>query len=201
VARPLILLLVLGALALPARGGETPDCSAWSFEEFRPGMPFEEAQRLRSFREAEEHPDPLGYRRYVWQAPDRPAKVELHVDLRADPPRVIGVMATVPTAVTPPEEFRDTIVARLGPPLKVVNQGAFRLYTWGSSDCDVSVRMSVMVEQHDVGIWIGFNQASARDEFSRRKREARPASGGDQPATQAGSPGEGSPEQGEDGDD
>lgn len=160
-------------MLLPVAAQDAPDCSVWTVEDLPLGITVEQAQASgRTFAEFKKYRDPLGYARYIWQAPDRPRKIELHVDVSGHPPRVIGVMTTVPTSEMAPREFLEKTIARWGDPLRRVGKGAFTLYTWANEECDVSVRLSVMNQPHDVGAWVALNSNSGRDEFARRKREA-----------------------------
>jgi hypothetical protein len=168
------LLLVVG-FTLPTWAEGEPDCSDWSIKGIRMGMTLEEATTVHEFQEFTKYRDPTGYRRYVWQARDKPEKIEVHVDTRAQPPRVIGVTTTVPTSEMNPGEFKTGLVEKWGRPQDVSMQGAFNLYSWVNTDCDVAVRASIMNEYHDVGVFMALTSLSGRDELARRRRALKEA--------------------------
>jgi hypothetical protein len=190
------LATLLLCVALPAAAQEAPeavDCSAWSLEGITLGTTVQEASAGgRSFQEFKKYRDPLGYRRYVWQAPDRARKIELHVDTAVTPQRVIGVMTTVPTSEMPGKAFLAEVTERWGEPQRRVGKGAFTLYTFASDACDVAARVSVMNAPHEVGAWVALNSASARDELARRKaaREVGKEAEGEASAAEEGGGGE-----------
>jgi hypothetical protein len=176
VGRLLAVLLFIVAVALPALAEDAPDCSVWALKGIRPGMTLQEAQAGRNQWEKGSHVrDPPGYARYKWQAKTRLEKIDLHVDMNAKPPRVIGVGTTVPNSVTPGKEFLKGLFEKWGEPKNVSKQGAFNLYTWRSAECDVSVRASVMNVEHQVGVWMAMASDSGRGEYMRRMHAAKEA--------------------------
>jgi hypothetical protein len=187
------LLLVAPALVLPAWAADEPepDCSKWAVKGVRPGMTLGQAQSIRTFNEFKKFRDAIGYRRYLWQAPDKPEKIELHVDTRVDPPEVMGVTTTIPSSDTDRKTFLSEAFGKWGRPQGVSKQGAFNLYSWVNVECDVAIRASVMNQQHDVGVFMALGSLSGRDEFARRMREqkeaevAAGAASGDPPAAQS----------------
>jgi hypothetical protein len=153
----------------------------WELKGIRPGMSFEQARGDRTFNEFIKFRDPLGYRRYIWQASDRLEKIDLHVDVASDPTKVIGVMTTIPTVMMPADEYLKQILERWGEPYDISKQGAFDLYTWTSAECDVDARATVMNQYHDVGVFVAVASISGRAELARRKQEAEKEEAGSGP--------------------
>jgi len=180
VARIFVVLALLIAPTVPVwaqnqEQAEQPDCSGWTIQGLHPGMTLKQASEIRVFNEFLKYRDPVGYRRYVWQNPDKPEKIELHVDSKVDAGRVLAVTATVPSADTTPQKFTSELFAQWGPPTDVSKQGAFNLYSWVNPGCDMAARVSVMNQQHDVGVFMSLTSLSGRDELARRRREHKAA--------------------------
>jgi hypothetical protein len=168
-------LLALVAVALPVAAQDKPDCSVWELKGIRIGMSAEEATKGRDFEEFSRDWDAPDYTSYLWQARGRPEKIDLHVDTRADPTRVIGLGTTVPSADIPPKKYLAGLTERWGEPTNENWQGAFTQYSWRSQECDLDVRVSVMNVDHQVGVWMAMGSISGRAEWSRRKRAAEAA--------------------------
>jgi len=150
------------------------DCSIYALNGFLPGMSLEEAQAgERTFIEMQDFRGDLGYRRYEWQNPSKPEKIELHVDTNHEPPRVVGVATTVPSTDVDPKVYVTDLIKVWGPPAENLPRGGFTLFTWHDEACDVSIRVNRMNVAHQVGAWVGVNSISFRDDFARRKKERR----------------------------
>lgn len=182
-----ILAGLLCLAAVGAAAAEERECSVYALDGLSPGMSFEQARAGdRIFNEKAEFRGDLGYRRYEWQNREKAEKIELHVDINHDPPRVVGVMKTVPWVDVEPADYLKQLIELWGPPAERVGRGAFTLLTWHNVECDVSIRANVMNEPHQVGTWIGINSISFRDDFARRKKERREQSLGESPAENPG---------------
>jgi hypothetical protein len=184
VGRFLAVLLFIIGVTLPALAEDPPDCSAWTLKGIRPGMTLTEARAIRDQWEKGSHPkDPPGYARFEWRAKDRAEKIDLHADMRAVPPRVIGVGTTVPSSETNGKEYLAGLLEKWGKPVSVSKQGAFNLYTWTSAECDVDVRVSVMNVEHQIAVQMAMASISGRWEYVQRERATR---GGTTPAEPEG---------------
>jgi hypothetical protein len=184
--KSMICLLTL-AVATTLCAAEA-DCSIYALNGFLPGISLEEAQAgERTFNEMADFRGDLGYRRYEWQNRNKAEKIELHVDTNHKPPRVIGVATTVPSADIDPDAYIANLSKVWGPPAEKVPRGGFTLFTWHDEECDVSIRATRMNVAHQVGVWIGVNSISFRDDFTRRKKERREQqkSGGAKPIAPA----------------
>jgi hypothetical protein len=170
--RLVIVFFVVCVLALPAVAEEQADCSEWKLKELRPGMTFEEAADEHTYRELLKFRDKNGYRRFVWRSEDKLEKIDLHVDMRGKPPRIVGITTSVPRSDKPPKEFLASLVERWGPPTTRKGQGAFTLYTWRNEDCDAFVLVSVRNERNAaVGIETALRSIEAHAEYNRRLKE------------------------------
>ena len=172
---------IFAALALvvspaPAAEAGPSACSQWALNGVRVDTSFDEIKDRREFEDVTRQRNPeghgLGYRLYAWRATDRPEKLELHVDIRAVPPRIIGVTITVPVAITPPQDYVDNLIKRWGPPLQVSRQGAFNLYSWIDDECGVSARVTAMNRSHQVGVFATMSSNAGRKEYARRESAA-----------------------------
>jgi len=172
VGRVLTLLSILVVLAAPVVAQEAPDCAMWELKGIRPGMTLEEASTHRVFNEFRKFRDQLGYSRFIWQASDRPEKIDLHVEIGDQSFHVVGVMTTIPSTEVPPRQYLARLLEKWGEPDKVTKQGAFSLYTWTDQACDVDARATVMNQHHEVGVFAAVASISGRAEVVRRKREA-----------------------------
>jgi len=165
--------LLMLAVATTVSAAEA-DCSIYKMDGLMPGMSLEEAQAgERTFIEKQDFRGELGYRRYEWQNRNKAEKIELHVDINHEPPRIIGVMKTVPTVDGDPKEHMAGLVKIWGPPVEHIPRGGFTLFTWHDEACDISIRANRMNVPHQVGAWIGVNSISFREDFARRKKERR----------------------------
>ena len=171
-SRLVIVLLVVCVLAPPAVAQEEVDCSEWNLKGLRPGMTFEAAAEDRTYREILKHRDKHDYRRFAWQSENKLEKIDLHVDMRTEPPRIVGITTSVPRSETPPREFVAALVERWGPPATRKGQGAFTLYTWRNEECDAFVLVSARNEKNAaVGIESALRSIEAHEEYNRRLKE------------------------------
>ncbi len=165
-------MAVLMLAAAPLSAQESPSCDAWSIKGIYPGMTLEEARGDRQFTEVTEYRESFGFTRYLWQSKTMAEKIDLHVDTREQPHRVVGVMTTIPSSESAPRKYFLELRKKWGNPESVKKQGAFNLYTWTNVPCDVSALAGVMNTYHEVGVWMALNSISIREEVERLKRQS-----------------------------
>jgi hypothetical protein len=129
-------------------------------------MTFEAAQERYPFLEEVEHRDPLGYGRYLYREPQGKTRISLHVDVKSDPRRVIGVTYEFPA------DSADALRERFGEPVHTDVKAEYRIVSFRDETCGMSAKVSTRRENPQLVLGVAISSDAARAEYKRRKDAA-----------------------------